>query len=87
MKITELEKKMLLAIPESDFAPGYFDEAPLVDDMNTWTFDVVTTNQDKGVVSSLVKKELVIVQDSGSDESVIFFTDKGFEIWEQIRKV
>lgn len=85
MNITELEKKMLLAIPESDFAPGYFDEAPAVDDMNTWTFDVVTNNQDKGVVSSLVKKGLVIVQDSGSDESVIFFTDKGFDAWKELK--
>jgi hypothetical protein len=46
----------------------------------------LTTNQVKGVLSSLVKKELIAVQDNGVNEggvkeTLVNFTKAGFEVW------
>ena len=85
MKITTLEKKMLLSIPESDYNSGFDPINPDVADMSTWTWDVVETNEQKGTVSSLSKKGLVKIQDAGTADSVIYFTNVGFEKWLEIR--
>ena len=62
-----------------------------VEDVCTWCIaddfsDTLTTNQVKGVLSSLVKKELVWIEDYGVNEggvkeTVVNFTEVGFGVW------
>ncbi|CAL9992028.1 hypothetical protein VPHD479_0331 [Vibrio phage D479] len=80
MNITNLEKAMILAIPESEYADNFDHSEPCRFDCNVWTWSVVETAQDKGVISSLVKKDIVTVSGDGND-SAILFTEMGMELW------
>jgi len=91
VKTTANELKMLNNIARSLYTPmngGYpktFEDAGSV-----WTFDVVEgwPNQRSvsGIISSLVKKELVGIckadKTSGDDHDAIWMTEAGFAIWQ-----
>ena len=44
--------------------------------------DTLSDNQVKGVVSSLIQKNLVRVDDQGDDHNTIDFTVEGFAAWQ-----
>ncbi len=45
--------------------------------------DKMTTNQCKGVLSSLVKKGFIAIQDWDKGDTLVGFTKSGFEAWEK----
>lgn len=79
MNITQLELEVLAAIDFSDYGESITD--------SVWTFSVVDEcktvkgKQFSGVVSSLVKKGLVEVDDSIADESTIQMTSEGIRAY------
>jgi hypothetical protein len=89
MKVTVREAKMLNNIANSCY--GDFSTLnPEACDSQTWAFEACDNNfgftaAEKGVLSSLVKKELVIVRgwrDSMNDDTTIEFTEAGVKAWE-----
>lgn len=83
MKITELEKDVITAIVENEYVdiPG--------DSVWTWIIDseakITKTEQISGVVSSLVKKGLVVSIDAGKD-STVQLTEEGVKIYHKIKE-
>lgn len=79
MKLTKMEKMVLNAMRENDYADT------LQDDCN-WAFVAteysgLETKQARGALSSLIKKGLVAVEKQSDDEDCICFTEKGEQIW------
>lgn len=79
MKITDLERDLLLSFPKSNYgnAPNWW----------TWTFEVFTKSglgphKGRGVLSSLVKKGLVAMggEVTSDGESDVYLTDKGIAL-------
>ncbi len=91
MTTTEKEKIYLLAITKSN----YFDDGLSDKDQAVWCFSVTdeiseyTPQQAKGVMSSLVKKDLITIEDyegkNRPDDMTVCMTQKGIEVLEQIR--
>ena len=89
MKLTELETQMLENIcshemNEVNGATEWIEDA----DMTVtyyWAEDfakgIGSVNQVKGVVTSLVKKGLVVVQEDSMEDSMIWLTDEGLQAW------
>ena len=91
MNVTLLEAKMLNNIANSCY--GDFSTLnPDHNDSQTWAFEACNNNDsftsvEKGVLSSLVKKEFVILRDCGpkgqlNDNATIEFTALGVQAWE-----
>jgi predicted methyltransferase len=73
MNITENERKLLQGARSSDFGDAYLDEYP-------WVFDVIDrsgleSKVARGVLSSLVKKDLIEIE--SSEEPSLRFTELG----------
>lgn len=83
--ITALEKSMILAIAHSQYTPNNGGEINEPSQSLTWTSDIVENSQDKGVFSSLVKKELIYHSGEGRDSTCVL-TDAGFEVYLQVRE-
>lgn len=83
MNITQLEKQMIRNIARSEYTPINGDIPQNYHETETWTNVVVVTNEDKGVLSSLIKKGLVAHQDEGRD-SIIWLTQEGFEEYKKL---
>ena len=94
MKLTELENKTMNAIAYNDYTSLNGGEPNKADDTLTWHWpdefaqDVeISVNQIKGVLSSLVQKELIHIELSPSDhpafpdEDTVMFTELGFKVW------
>jgi hypothetical protein len=69
---------------------NFCHEDPDHQDSQTWLFEACDNNdnftpKEKGVLSSLVKKELVIVHEYDED-STIEFTEAGVEAWKTIKE-
>lgn len=80
-KITELEQDMILRIAENDYQ---YDTPVVPSDTNVWTNVIVSTPQDKGVFSSLIKKALVehtAYYSEGNPDNTIQLTKAGFEYY------
>lgn len=80
--LTELEIKILQASRTNEYCDAVDEGAP-------WVFAVIEesgilVNQARGVIASLVKKGIVIVEDyenkGKSDDMVFVLTDEGAEI-------
>lgn len=74
IKLTELEKGVLLGINTSDYGDGLGEAV--------WTWSAIDEEDGKknsGVISSLVKKGLVVTHDSG-DDATIALTILGQEV-------
>ena len=92
MNITVREAKMLNNIANSCY--GDFSTLnPVADESQTWAFEACNNNEnftaeEKGVLSSLVKKDFVILRGCGknnnqlNDETTIEFTEAGVVAWE-----
>lgn len=84
MNLTELEKDVVRAIAENQYA-----DAP---DSEVWSFaikyhtKVTRDEQICGVVSSLVKKGIVVSEGDGKD-SVVYLTKRGILEYEKIKEV
>jgi hypothetical protein len=81
MKLTENEKTLLKGSRDSEYSDPY--------DSVTWTFSAIENSGldpkvARGVLSSLVKKELVIISGKyDDDESTFEFTEKGRKIFDE----
>jgi len=84
-KLTDLESKVLKNIFESEYHSSIPENAM---DTSTWYFCAAGYSIDpktvRGVVTSLVKKGLVIVfEEKNPDDSTIRMTDEGFKIFKE----
>lgn len=81
---TELQKKMIVEIAESDYTEvnGARPECP--EHTLTWANVVIYDAQDKGVFTSLVNAGLAAHSGSGRD-AVVCLTDEGFALYNQIK--
>ena len=82
MKLTTLEIKILNAMRDNEYNDA-------LDDNGTWTFTVIDNSGidakvARGVISSLVKKELITVYEATAEANpvdMIAFTDKGAKLF------
>ena len=90
MEITTNEKELLNIIAHDEYSPLNGETPEKIEDCTTWV-DVyswgsqmnMTKNQVKGVLSSMVKKELIDIYEDGGDTAVSFLP-KG---WEEFKKL
>lgn len=93
--ITFNEADVLNGIAYHEYNVGNGAAPECAEDVSTycWAGDfsaTLTINQVKGVLSSLVKKELIVIQDNGVNdggvkETLVDFTKAGFEVWQEHR--
>lgn len=84
MNLTELEKDVIVAIAKNEYSniPG----DPI------WAFaighqtKIVKGKQISGVVSSLVKKGLVVSETNPGDDDTVYLTKTGIEEYNKIRE-
>jgi len=82
MKLTELEKDVIVAITENEYSDVPGDPV--------WSFSIdyntkiTKKNQISGVVSSLVKKGLVVSQGWDKDD-VVYLTKKGIDEYHKLK--
>lgn len=81
--VTELEAKMIKAIAEDEFTPLNGVRPTRVNDATTWADCVINTPADKGVFTSLLKKNLAIHHGTGRD-AVVSLTDDGFKVYQAL---
>ena len=90
--LTDLEKLVLRTIPESEHAPGNGFPAEELDDCSTWVFSAIAASElnEKswgGVASNLQKKDLIWIQDNGSeDENEVGLTEDGFKMYKTMKE-
>jgi len=82
---TTLENQMMLNIANSEYNEVNGHNPQKSDETITWYYPEylsknMETNQVKGVVTSLVKKGLVCVQED-EDDNQIWLTNLGFEVY------
>ena len=83
LTITELEKDVLLnGIGKNDFYD--YDYADVWSDMIIDTCTITTPEQISGVVSSLVKKNLITVSAKKTKDTSVRFTEIGFELFKSL---
>ena len=84
MNITELELRMIDEIAHSDYS--YLNGAtPNSKEDIGWVWNPVETAQDKGVMTSLIKKGLVLHQVYDANETIVTLTDAGFAVFQNNR--
>tara|TARA_Y100000310_G_scaffold338627_1_gene428778 strand:+ start:2348 stop:2647 length:300 start_codon:yes stop_codon:yes gene_type:complete len=87
MNITPNESLVLNEIarhemnPENGAVPISASEVSTYCWVDEFTGGVLSVNAVKGVVSSLVKKKLIVVSDWDDDDTVVSFTEEGFSVW------
>jgi len=86
INVTNLEASMIVKIAHSDYNPANGRDPKGSYDTETYTNAVVETQEDKGVFSSLVKKEMVYstVIKSGSDDNTCMLSEAGFQMYLEI---
>ena len=86
IKVTELEKEVLLAGKDSDFTEEF-------EIYGTWMWEIqdlsgIDSKQFSGITSSLIKKGLITIFDNEgfgrSDDMVLALTKKGAEVYNQL---
>ncbi len=90
--ITDLEKEILFQIAQHEYSHSNGSYPETIEETGTfyWIEDFTTkdinVSQVKGIVTSLVKKELVIVtiENQEKDRNTIDFTKKGFELFKKL---
>ena len=87
---TTLETKMLDAIAHHEMSPVNGASPETIGETGTfcWADDFaatigIKTEAAKGVLGSLVKKQLIVITEYERGETVVDFTEKGFDIWKQ----
>jgi hypothetical protein len=85
MKLTNLEKQMLVNIANNEYNDVNGCEPESAEETFGWYYpEYMNTgmdiNQVKGVVTSLVKKDLVVVY-LDEDDNTICLTDEGFDTY------
>ena len=80
IKLTDMEIRILNAMRNNEFEDCIDAEA-------TWTFAVIDNSginpkQARGVISSLIKKDLVWCISNGKSDDCIGFTNKGKELFD-----
>lgn len=84
MKLTELEKDVIIAITENEYSdvPG--------DPVWSWSVadntKIANINQVSGVISSLVKKGLVVSSEYDKKDSTVELTDAGVKAYHGIKE-
>lgn len=85
MKITKLEYDMLNKIAHNEHQPANTETPESFDDTDViWASEIIESQEDKGVFSSLLKKGLVGFQKHHSKDSpgsVCWMTREGFDVW------
>jgi len=81
--ITLLERQMILNIAHSQYNPVNGYNPASASDTVTYAFDVVNTPEDKGVISSLIKKGLVnFYKDPyDKDDNTVCLTEAGYAVY------
>lgn len=89
MFLTNLEKSVLNIIATSEFNQNNGGIPRTIEESSTWLFvdDIaedsgLTVNQVKGVLGSLVKKELIAIDDFDAEETLVSILKNGIdELW------
>jgi len=81
--VTELEAAMLRKIARSEYTTLNGGEPTNADETSTWADCIVDSNADKGVLSSLIQKELVNHYPDGKD-STCQLSELGFKIYKAL---
>jgi len=86
--LTANEIEVLNGIAYHEMAPSNGEKPETIADTGTycWVEDFsasLTPSQVKGVLSSLVKKGLIHVDDYDDEDTVVNFTDTGFKVWQE----
>lgn len=81
MKITALELAMIDNIAYSDYT-NLNGAKPNVREDIGWVWNPVETAEDKGVMTSLIKKGLVLHQTYDKNETIVSLTDAGFAVFQ-----
>lgn len=95
MQMTEYEFKVMNAIAHSEYTPINGATPEDSGDCSTWLWpsDIakevsLTVNQVKGVLSSLVKKEWIVIgyacKELGDTDDSVDFTEEGFVCWQHV---
>ena len=88
--LTENEKDILNGIAYHEMSPVNSAKPECIQDTGTfcWVEDFsnvnLTDDQVKGVLSSLVKKELINISKWDGQDTVVDFTPEGFTAWQSI---
>jgi len=66
--------------PSAENGYGWFD-------VQVWNWpedfaDDLTASQVKGVMTSLVKKDLIVIDEAGTEDARVSFTEAGYEEWQ-----
>ena len=85
--ITPNEIDALNGIASAEMSPANGAKPECKADTGTWCWAdsfsaTLSINAVKGVLGSLTKKDMINIQDYGDGETVVYFTDLGFETWQ-----
>lgn len=93
VSITNNERRMISVIAHDEMSRvnGSPEDADSKDDLDTyvnvpdWARECcLSQDQAKGVLSSLVKKELVFIQGYDKDLNLVYFSDEGYSIVKEL---
>ncbi len=87
INLTPNESDVLNGIAYAEMSPANGGKPLSIDDTGTYCWadsfsDTLSTNAVKGVLGSLTKKRLIIVQEYDQDDTVVNFTPLGFKTWQ-----
>tara|TARA_R100001244_G_scaffold130096_1_gene101989 strand:- start:687 stop:977 length:291 start_codon:yes stop_codon:yes gene_type:complete len=85
--LTTHEISVLNGIAYHEMNPGNGAKPSEFSDVMTWNWvedfaDDLTASQVKGVMTSLVKKDLIVIWDAGTEDASVQFTEAGYKSWE-----
>jgi hypothetical protein len=85
--LTTHEINVLNGIAYHEMNPGNGAKPSEFSDVMTWNWvedfaDDLTASQVKGVMTSLVKKDLIVIWDAGTEDASVQFTEAGYKSWE-----
>ena len=85
--LTTHEITVLNGIAYHEMNPGNGAKPSEFNDVMTWNWvedfaDDLTASQVKGVMTSLVKKDLIVIDEAGTEDARVSFTETGYESWQ-----
>ncbi len=84
--LTNHEITVLNGIAYHEMNPGNGAKPSEFSDVMTWNWvedfaNDLTASQVKGVMTSLIKKDLIVIFEAGTEDAMVSFTEAGYRSW------